>query len=143
MEKNNRIKLVYAYSICLVATITFLICLPGLIGSIVDLNDPLYSTHYYPYPDRPNLASFETYKMDVLRQLYHPYNQEGKQQISLYVPDDQTLKRMYEATKIDAIKEAQRNVWNSLINSLTPLIIAVLLFLFHWLWIRRLTKVSA
>ena len=141
MEKS-KITLVYAYIVCLVTTIAFLICLPALMGAIVDLSDPLYSSHnYYPY-ERPNLASFETYKMDILRP---PCDQwKGKQpQISLYVPDDQTLKRMYEATKVNTIKEARRNGWNSLISNIVPLIISIILFLLHWLWIRKLTRISA
>ncbi len=138
MEK--KITLVYAYSICLVATIAFFVCLPILMGAIVDLSDPLYASHYYPYGG-PNLASFETYKMDILRPTGE---QGGKQpQISLYVPDDQTLKKMYEATKMDATKEARRNGWNSLISSIVPLIVSIALFLLHWVWIRKLTRISA
>lgn len=131
MEKPQKIvTLVYAYSVCLGAIIASLICLPILIGAIIDVSDPL-PPYYY---DGPKLTSFETYKTDILKSLVN----SGEQ--PLYIPDDQTLKAMYEDTKANAIKEARRSASTSLVSSILPLIICIALFIGHWRWIRRIAK---
>ena len=84
----------YGYSVCLVAVIALLVSVGFLAGALLDWRDPLHAVDMVGYPQR-SLASFDTYKMDILNP---PYG--GPQPNPLrYTPDDQTLMRMYEAAR--------------------------------------------
>jgi hypothetical protein len=78
MEKPHRMAQIYGYIVCLVAVITFIICLANIIPSIIDLSDPLHAGSIYGMQNSPSLASFENYKMDILKssgyadQIDHP-----------------------------------------------------------------------
>lgn len=43
MEKSNRMAQIYGYSVCLVAVITFIICVANIIPAIMDLSDPIHT----------------------------------------------------------------------------------------------------
>ncbi len=92
MEKKSKAPLIYGYAVCLVAVITFLIAIAGIIFAVMDLGDPLYAGNNY---NKESIASFENYKMDMLK------SQGDKETWS---PDDATLKAMYEAEKDDRIR---------------------------------------
>ena len=55
---------IYGYAVCLVAVITFLIAVAAMIFAVMDLGDPLYAGNNY---NKSSIASFETYKMDMLK----------------------------------------------------------------------------
>lgn len=97
MEKPQRMPQIYGYLVCLVAVITFLICASTLIYAIIDLGDPIH-VGYTP-AGAPSLASFDNYKMDILRSV----PKEGESTKTAYIPDDLTLRAMYEAAKDDKI----------------------------------------
>jgi hypothetical protein len=50
-------------------------------------------------PGTPSLAYFENYKMDILKTSKGDDQKPG----SSWIPDDQTLKAMYEAARVDRI----------------------------------------
>ncbi|MDA3892537.1 MAG: hypothetical protein PF517_12810 [Salinivirgaceae bacterium] len=81
MKNQNKIPQVYGYSVCIVATITFLITLAKLINSIIDVSYP----DYHSWSDQ-QYTTFEKYKMNTL-------NAYGKD--SNYIPTDEELKIMY------------------------------------------------
>ena len=139
MEKSHKIAQIYGYSFCLATIIAFLICLGSLVNAIVELNNPLPFRFYFE--NAPNLASFETYKMDVLKSLQQ---KEQQYSVPLYVlPDDQTLREMYEATKADAIRHNQLQSYSSLMVNGLLLMVCIILFVLHWIWVRRLTRAEA
>jgi len=101
-----------------------------------DLSDPL---HARDIDGRPNLTSFEAYKMDVLgsaRAVPEPST-------SGYVPDDQTLRTMYEATKADRIQSVRFRAYRSLAVSGLVIVVCIALFATHWIWLRRLARIEA
>jgi hypothetical protein len=59
----------YGYSVCLVAVIALLISVGSLAAAVLDWSDPLHAVDIVAYPQR-SLASFETYKMDILNPPY-------------------------------------------------------------------------
>ena len=129
MEKKEKAALVYGYAVCLVAVITFIVCIAGVVNAVLDLSDPLHAG--YTRANTPSLASFDNYKMDILK------SSDSEQ---AFVPDDQALRAMYEAAKDDKIqKETHTAHKNIMVNGLL-IIISVVLFLFHWRWMRRLAK---
>ena len=68
---------IYGYAVCLVAVITFLIAVAAMIFAVMDLGDPLYAGNNY---NKSSIASFETYKMDMLKS-------QGEKET--WAPDDQ------------------------------------------------------
>ena len=103
----------YGYSVCLVAIIAFLVSTGSIAGAVMEWMDPLHAADDFSYPRR-SLASFDTYKMDLLNPTYGGPQSDAPR----YVPDDETLRRMLVT------------------NGLTVLI-SIALFVTHWRWVRR------
>ena len=128
MEKKSKAPLVYGYAVCLVAVITFLIAVAGIIFAMMDLDDPLYAGRS---SGKVSLASYENYKMDMLK------SPDEKQ---AWVPDDETLKAMYESEKDDVIRRVRHNSMRSLYINAVLIVICIALFLTHWRWMRRMGR---
>ncbi len=128
MEKKSKAPLVYGYAVCLVAVITFLISIAGIIFAVMDLNDPLYASNNY---NKASIASFENYKMDMLKS-------QGEKET--WAPDDETMKAMYASEKDDRIRRVKHDSMRSLYINAVLIIICIVLFLTHWRWMRRLGR---
>ncbi|OFY49834.1 MAG: hypothetical protein A2W85_17170 [Bacteroidetes bacterium GWF2_41_31] len=135
MEKPHRMAQVYGYIVCLVSVITFIICLANIIPAIIDRGDPMHAGSMYGMQNSPSLASFENYKMDVMKSM----NKEGDGTQS-FIPDDQTLRAMYEAAKDERIQNVLHSSNRTIMVSGIILVVSVLLFITHWIWLRRLAK---
>ena len=129
-EKSQKIKMVYGYAVCIVAVITFLICLTSMVYSLIDLTDPLNAYRTYG-KDVPSLASFNNYKVDIIKATDPAHD---------LVLDDDTLQSMYEAAKQDAISKVKHNAYRSVIVNGLIVVITILLFIFHWFWMKRLSE---
>jgi hypothetical protein len=136
MEKQHRMAQIYGYTVCLVAVITFIICIATIIPSIMDLSDPLHAGGPYAYASTPSLASFENYKMDILKSTKPDDQKTGTN----YIPDDKTLRSMYEAAKADRINQANHSSIRSIVVNSLIILISIVLFITHWFWMRRLSK---
>jgi len=132
MEKKHRITQIYGYAVCLVTVITFLIAITSLVNAIIDRSNPLYAG--WRNPELPSLASYENYKMDVLK---------SPQKESAYIPDEQTLRAMYEAAKTDIIQSVQHRTRRSIIVNSLLIVLCVVFFSTHWMWIRKLSRAEA
>ena len=128
MEKKSKAPLVYGYAVCLVAVITFLISTAGIIFAVMDMGDPIYAGNRY---NKPSIASFENYKMDMLK------SQSDKE---TWVPDNATLRSMFEAEKIDHIQRVKHDSLRNIYLNGSLIIICIVLFLTHWRWMRKLGK---
>lgn len=133
MEKPQRMAQVYGYLVCLVAVITVLICVATLVSAILDLGDPLHSG--WTPPGSPSLASFDNYKADILKST----PKEGEA-AKTYIPDDQTLRAMYEAAKNDKIQSVRHESNRTIVIDAILLVICIVLFATHWRWVRKLAK---
>lgn len=129
MEKKTKAAVVYGYAVCLVAVITFLISVAGLVNAVIDLNNPLHAER--EFGDAPSLASFENYKMDLLK---------SPEKETSYVPDDETLRAMYESAKNDKIASVKHRTIRTLYVNGFLVLICVVLFITHWRWMRKLSK---
>jgi hypothetical protein len=134
MEKSQKVGAqIYAYSICVVAVITFLISVTTLVNAFMDLQDPI---HVFGWgPGGASLASYENYKMDILKS-----SQKGDDVKTSYVPDEQTLHAMYEAARADRIQSVRHQANKSIIVGSLLIIICLILFGTHWRWVRKLNK---
>lgn len=126
MEKKTKIPQVYGYAVCIVAIITILISVADLITSVIDASDPLYA-----WGDEQRLSSFENFKVDALK--------SGKNEAS-YVPDDSTLRIMYEDAKNHKIRRVKHQTTKSIIVSSILIVISTTLFITHWIWMRKVDK---
>jgi hypothetical protein len=135
MEKSQKIGAqIYGYTVCVVAVIAFLISVTTLVNAIIDLQDPIHGGMWFP--QGPSLASYENYKMDILKSL-----QKGDESSKAsYVPDDQTLRAMYEAARTDKIQSVKHQSNKSIIVGSLLIFICVILFVTHWRWVRKLNK---
>ena len=131
MEKPQHIGAqVYGYAVCLVSVITFLICVSTLVTSVIDMSDLLHAG--WTPAGAPSLASYENYRMDVLTSV-------SKQDNSL-IPDDQSLRAMYEAARNERIQSARHQANKSIVISSLLILICLGLFVTHWRWMHRLSK---
>lgn len=126
MEKKTKIPQVYGYAVCIVAIITILISVADLITSVIDASDPLYA-----WGDDQRLSSFENFKVDALK--------SGKNEAA-YVPDDSTLRIMYEDAKNHKIRRVKHQTTKSIIVSSILIVISTTLFIIHWIWMRKIDK---
>lgn len=134
MEKTQRIAQIYGYLVCLVAVITFLISITQLVNSLIDLGDPIHAG--WTPESSPSLASYENYKMDILKST----SKQTDSASAAYIPDEQTLKVMYQAARDNKIQlEKHRAVRAIIIHGLLVLI-CVVLFVSHWRWMSKLAK---
>jgi hypothetical protein len=131
-EKSQRIQMVYGYAVCIVAVITFLISITAMVYALMDLTDPINAYRTYG-KDAPSLASYENYKIDIIRSLDPEYG------IAL---DDATLQSMYEAAINDAIAKVKHDAYRSVIVNSFVLLICIVLFTTHLMWMRRLSQKS-
>ena len=135
MNKPHPMAQIQGYIVCLVAVITFLICISNLITAIIDHGDPLHAG--YDFDKKSSLASFEIYKMDLLGS--SAKDGDGK---SAYMPDDQTLRAMYDAAKAEKISNSLHDTNRTIIVCVILLIISIVIFATHWLWVRKLAKIQ-
>jgi len=136
MEKRYRIAQVYGYIVCLVAVIAFLISLASLVGAVFTLSDPL---HARGIDGRLDLTSFEAYKMDILTSA----RADPQSSTPGYVPEDQTLRRMFEAAKADRLQSVKLQTYRSLAVNGLLILVCIALFTTHWIWVRRLGRAEA
>ncbi len=132
MEKKQKIIQIYAVIICVIAVITILISLSSLVSSYIDKSDPLAVTIY---SDRNNasLASFENFKMDILK---------STQKDQAYIPDDKTIQKMFDEAKSAKIKMVEHRANRDITVSAIIMIIALLLFGSHIWLIKKMQNVE-
>ncbi len=132
---SSKIAQFYGYSVCLVAIIAFLVSVGSLAGALIEWGDPLHAGDFGGYPPR-SLASFETYKMDLLNP---PYG--GPQTSSpRYTPDDEELRRMYEAARTDRVQSVRARVRRAAVTNGLIILFSAALFGTHWRWIKHVTS---
>ena len=129
-EKSQKIQMIYGYAVCLVVVITLLISVTSVVYALMDLTDPINAHRTYG-KDAPSLASFENYKVDIIKSL------DPAHELSL---DDATLKSMYTAAKDDAIAKVTHNSYRTIIVNSLVLLICIILFTTHWIWMKKLSR---
>ena len=137
MEKSQKVGAqIYGYTVCIVAVITILISIASLVNAVIDLQDPIHGG--WTPQGMPSLASFENYKMDMLKS---SQNGDGSSKAS-YVPDDNTLRVMYEAARTDKIQSVKHESNKSITVGGLLIFICIILFATHWRWVRKLNKLE-
>jgi hypothetical protein len=139
MERiNSRISQAYGYAVCLITVIVMLIGIKQVVDAAFDLSDPIRADGGgYGRMGRP-ITNFELYKMEARRQ--GPTRNDPAAPAEKASPDsvasDADLKRMYDAEREAAIGNARFRAIRSLVGNLLLIVVAGILFVIHWRWLR-------
>ena len=128
MEKKRKIIQVYAIVVNVVLIITFIISLTGLIAALIDRNAPLYAGY-----NQEDLSSFDKYKLEVLK---------STKKDDAYIPDDETIRGMFEDAREERINQAMHRSFRDLMVSSVVIGICFILFGFHWWLFRKFDAVE-
>ena len=128
MEAKNKIIRVYSVIVSVIAIITILICLGGLVSSLIDRQDPLSA-----WGNSETYSSFENFKLEKMKEV-------TKDQA--YIPSDEELRTMYETAKEEKLVKAKHRVSRSLTVNSIVLGVAIVLFFVHWRMLKRHGKES-
>lgn len=109
---------VYSALICLVAVITFLICIGNLVSTFIDYLSPQDTFH-----NQLSLSSYEYFKMDLLKTT-------TKEQF--YIPSEEEIHKMYEAAKERNFVSVYHRISKDLIVYAFLMILSLALFVPHW-----------
>jgi hypothetical protein len=135
---NSRISQAYGYAVCLITVIVMLIGIKKVVDAAFDLSDPIRADGGgYGRMGRP-ITNFEMYKMEARRQ--GPTRNDPAARPERASPDsaasDADLRRMYDAERETAIGNARFRAIRSLVGNLLLIVVAGVLFVIHWRWLR-------
>lgn len=130
MEKSNRTQLVYGYSVCVIAVVTFLICATVLVNNVFDLANPIAAGGAFG----TSLSSFEAYQATAQRSATATPASPAQADTASVA----TLRKRYDALRADRISRVSFEAWKAIVTSGLLLIISIVLFVLHWRWMKRL-----
>lgn len=103
--------------------ITFIISFIVLVSAVIDLSDPVNSGH-----SRHDLSSYESYKMQIMKSVKND---------QAYIPDDEEIRKMFDAAKVEKINRILHRTKRDLIVTGLLIIVSLVLFVTHWRIIRK------
>jgi hypothetical protein len=127
MQTKHRGATIYGYTVCVISVITFIIALGNMIAAGLDISDPLYAG----FKDNTYLSSFENYKVEAMQSISED---------AAYIPDEATLRTMYDSARNDKIAHAMHTIHRNLTVSGIMLVLSIALFVIHWKWLRRFDR---
>lgn len=138
MERSSRVQQLYGYAVCLVAIITALIAASNLVDAAFARMDPVRAAESR-YGYEGSLSSFEAYQATA------PSQGRGNSGMAPRMNDTATaadtlstaeLRNRYEVLREDRIGRMSFDANQRLVKHGVLLIVAVLLFVWHWRWLR-------
>jgi hypothetical protein len=132
VEKSNRVQLVYGYTVCVIAVVTFLICASVLVNNVFDLANPIAAGSAFG----SSLSSFEAYQATASRPASAAPGQPDTASAA-------TMRRRFDALRADKISRVSFEAWKAIVTSGLLLLISVALFVWHWRWMKRLGAAEA
>ena len=139
MSKPNNASQIYGYIVCLVAIIVVIISIEELVGAISDSMDIAH------VKDSPKVLSqsFEVWRSYEYNFLRMSLKDVPASFVDKYpVPDEQALRQMYESEKQIAEQTIQHKNRTSLVQSVSLILVSLIIFIVHWIFVRRIIKQS-
>jgi hypothetical protein len=151
---NNRIAQAYGYAVCFITVIVMLIAIKSVVDSAFDLSDPIRAQSNRFGPDTPSLTSFELYKIQSKRSSVVsssdgavmatrggvvPVPTTTTTKAAADTVSDAELRRRYDAEREAVIGNTRFTATRSLVGNLLLIILAAVLFVVHWRWLKRRT----
>jgi hypothetical protein len=141
---NSRIAQVYGYAVCFITVIVMLIAIKQVVDAAFDLSDPIRADGGgYGRTGRP-LTNFELYKMEARRQT-GGRDQNGPMPPAVApsktsadtMSSDAELRKLYDAEREAAIGNARFRAIRSLVGNILLIVLAGVLFVIHWRWLKE------
>jgi hypothetical protein len=133
VERPERVPQLYGYAVCLIALIWALVSTVSIIQNTLSLSAPeLRGSSDFGW--EPSVTSFEAFRATYDRARRMGMDPRDARVDSVPEPE---LQRRYQALRADRIQRARFEARRDIIGASLSLMIAVLLFAFHWRWVRR------
>lgn len=132
MERSNKIAQAYGYAVCFIAIVTLLFSSKSIIDASFDLAAPLRADRYM---SGMNLTSFESYKRERIERRDRPAPVAGgpaQQELT-----DAELRKLFEDERANHTEYVKFRAMRSLVSNILLVVIAFILFITHWRWLRR------
>lgn len=129
MERSTWIAQAYGYLVCLIAVITVLITLHGLVDAGFRMASPVEAEFGYD----PMLTSFEGFR--ATRNEQRPVRPDAASQAP--PPSEAELRREYESMRAARLAQSRFQARRSVTTNGLLLVTALVLFGVHWRWLRR------
>ena len=137
---NSRASQVYGYAVCFITVIVMLIAIKQVVDAAFDLSDPIRAEGGgYGRSGRP-LTNFELYRIEARRQpemRSGPVPAGALTRAAADTISDAELRRLYDAEREQSIGNAHFRAVRSLVGNLLLIVLAGVLFIIHWRWLKR------
>ena len=133
----HRIAHLYGYVVCLIAITVALFHTTSLVDNLLTLAHPLDGGTDFRFASEPSLTSFEAYKATSDRARWTPPNFGNSPVRADSIPDAERLAR-YTTLRADRISQNRLAAQRGIIKNVLFLVLAWLLFRFHWRWLKRI-----
>jgi hypothetical protein len=141
MNRAAWIAPLYGYVVCVVAVVTFLISTSGFVDAAFDRANPLQGRGGYYGPGGGSMTSFEAFRATQMERPMRPSPTTG---LPASTGDTMTTEQQrvrYEALREDRIAQASFVATQRLVKHGLLMLLATLLFVTHWRWLRRQREV--
>lgn len=133
VERGDRIPQLYGYTVCLVSLLWALASGIGVVSSGLSLSSPLhYRRNEFGFD--PAITSFEAFRLTYDRA--RRFSGGDPDAAIDSIPEAQ-LRQRFEVYRADRIEANRVSLRQDLVTRTLSLILAVLVFAFHWRWLRR------
>jgi hypothetical protein len=141
VERPERVPQLYGYTVCLVSLVWALASALAVLDAGLTLSSPLTASQFPYQDDGISVASFESFRVTYERsRIMGPY-MTG--QVKLDTIPEPELRRRYEGFRTERIANNRARAVRSLVKSLASLVLALVVFGWHWRWVRRKTEAAA
>lgn len=140
MPVSSRIAQIYGYAVCLIAVVTLLFAGARFVDATFDRANPLQSTDYRYGPYDAALTSFEAFRATYPRGTELPMRPVPSTAGEPSPGDTLTtaeLRQRYEALRTERTVRVEYGAMRSLVKNGFLILLAIGLFLSHWLWVRE------
>lgn len=134
---TTRIQQIYGYLVCLIAIITLLISASSLTNAILDLSRPEGVGRYGDFRGPDGSGSYEEYRLAQLERATTVQEKTGRSDVILA---DSTMRRMYTEQRALAAASDRWMSLKSIVTSSLMVVLATVLFMIHWRWLRSVAK---
>ncbi|MHB9035167.1 MAG: hypothetical protein ACYC64_00770 [Armatimonadota bacterium] len=138
MDKRHVVARIYGFLICLIALLTVIFSIQGVVEAIFNLTDAEQVAHSrscdaYSYRGY-NMASYEAFKLDVIVAMASG-QQKNQDQVKL---DEKMLKNAYQDALTSGIHSIARQAKTELTGYGILIFVSAVVFVFHWKWLQKL-----
>jgi len=140
VERPERVPQLYGYTVCLIALVIAIVSVTGIVGGAFDLTTPTIANDT-EFSFEPSVSSFEAYRSTYDRE--RRMTSLGGGTVVADTTPEQILRQRYEALRNDRVERVIARAHRAMLTDLIGLLLAIVLFVFHWRWVRRVGGSSA